>query len=422
MLIRTILVFILSVSFIQISFASNIEHKDFDLELMSDETISITQFGNTGNRVLWIPSEHGIHEKRHYDLLNSLSQLQYEIWLARTHESYFIPRGRSSYTKIPVDDVSELIQKSLPRDSRKLFIVTTSRGAVLSLLALNHWQNKTGGSDKFGGIILIHPNFQAKTPTPGAAMEYLSIVDSTQLPVFIIQPKKSNKYWYLKDLVSRLSDSGSQVYTQIIEQAGDGYHVRPNANEIEKQKTKELPGQLSSAMHLLAKSKVTNTKLQDTSSEAWNVTPLPESLQPYPEDIKAPALKLENINGKKYKLEDHRGKVIVINFWATWCPPCVREIPSLGRLQKAFSKKDLVILSVDVGESKKEVDAFLKQVPAEFPVLLDPEGSTVKQWKIIAFPTTFVIDQNGIIRLAYYGALEWDNSNVIKQLQDLVER
>lgn len=421
MLIRPILVFLLSIACIQISFASNnTEPKVFDLTLTSDAAISITQFGNDGDRILWIPSEYGINKERHYDLLNALSKLQYEIWLAETHESYFIPTGRSSYTEIPVDDISELIQESLPKDNRKLFIVTTARGAVLSLLALKNWQNKTGGSEKFGGIIMIQPNFQAKTPTPGTAMEYLPIVDSTQLPVFIIQPKKSNKYWYLKDLVTRLSNSGSQVYTQIIDQAGDGYHIRPDTNEIEKQKAKELPLQLSRAMHLLAQTKITVQKQKNTSNEPWKVTSLPASLQPYPENTTAPALELQDIEGKKYKLEDHRGKVVILNFWATWCPPCVKEIPSLGRLQKAFSKKDLLVLSVNIGENKKEVKEFLKQVPADFPVLLNPDGSTVKQWKIIAFPMTFVINQQGTIQLAYFGGLEWDDPNVVAQLRGLI--
>jgi thiol-disulfide isomerase/thioredoxin len=130
-------------------------------------------------------------------------------------------------------------------------------------------------------------------------------------------------------------------------------------------------------------------------------------------------LALRDINGEAHDLRDYRGKLVLLNFWATWCPPCVEEIPSLGRLQKAFSKDDLVVLSVDIGESKKEVQAFLQQVPADFPVLLDPDGSTVEQWKVIAFPTTFVIGRDGIIKLAYFGGLEWDNPSVVSQIQEL---
>ncbi len=425
MLIKLSFIFFLLAPCFQLSFAGSIESeiiepKTFDLELSSDTSISISQFGEKGDRILWIPSEHGIHKERHYDLLGSVSALQYEVWLAEPHESYFIPAGRSSYTKVPVSDIAKLIQKSIPEDNRKLFIVASGRGAVLSLLALNHWQNETGGNEKFAGIVMLHPNFQATTPAPGTAIEYLSIVDSTQLPIFIIQPEKSNKYWYLQDLVKKLSDGGSQVYTQVIKQVGDGYHARPDANRLEKQKAKALPAHLSRAIKLLAKTEVSVQKKNNRSIEPWKVTTIADSLQPYPENIAAPAFTLQDVKENSYELIDYRGKVVVLNFWATWCPPCVKEIPSLGRLQKAFSKNELVVLSVDVGENKKEVEKFLNRIPADFPVLLDPDGSTVKQWKIAAFPTTFVIDPKGEIKLSYFGGLEWDAPDIVAQLRKLI--
>lgn len=421
MLFRFPLAFLLSFACIQLSFAANTEATHFDLLLSKETEVSIAKFGDNGDRILWLPSEYGINKEKHYSIMDSLAGLQHEVWLAELHESYFIPAGRSSYTEIPVDDIARLIEKSVPEGRRKLFIVSTGRAAVLSVLALNRWQAKTGGSENFGGIVMIHPSFQADTPTPGTAMEYLPIVDSIQLPIFIIQPEKSNKYWYLNTLVSRLTDSGSQVYTQIIKEASDGYHVRPNTIETEKQLAKKLPAQISRATQLLARTKVTAQKKQ-IQSKAWEVTAVPESLQPYPGNTIAPELELRDMDNHKYNLQDYRGKVVVLNFWTTWCPPCVEEIPSLGRLQQAFSEKDLVVLSVDIGESKKEVETFLQQVPADFPVLLNPEGNTVKQWKIIAFPTTFIIDRNGTIKLSYYGGLVWDNPDIVKQLQELVSQ
>jgi thiol-disulfide isomerase/thioredoxin len=405
----------------QTSLAANAEPTHFDLQLDDDTEISITKFGKDGDRVLWIPSEHGVNNKKHYNILSSLAALQHEVWLAELHDSYFIPAGRSSYTKIPVDDIIRLIEKSMPEDNRKLFIVSTGRAAVLSVLALNKWQAETGGNKNFGGIVMIHPSFQADTPAPGTAMEYLPIVDATQLPIFIIQPKKSNKYWYLNALVSRLSDSGSKVYTQIIDQASDGYHVRPETSNAEQQMAKKLPEHIARATLLLSKTKV-DVQQQHTQDKPWKVSSIAESLQPYPGSTLAQPLELDDIDGNTHSLQDYRGKVVVLNFWATWCPPCVEEIPSLGRLQQAFSDEDLVVLSVDIGESKKEVEAFLQQVPADFPVLLNPDGTTVKQWKIIAFPTTFVIDRDGVIKLAYFGGLEWDNPDVVQQLQGLVKQ
>jgi peroxiredoxin len=419
---KIILILLLAFSYQQTVFSNdNIASKKFELNLSSEATINITKFGDHGDRILWIPSERGVNTTKHSTLLNAVANQQHEVWLADLHESYFIPAGRSSYTKIPVSDIAELIQKSLPDDNRKLFIVTTGRGAVLSLLALNQLQNTAGSNEQIGGIVMLHPNFQAETPTPGVAMEYLPIVDITQQAIFIIQPKKSNGFWYLDKLVARLSDAGSQVYSRIIDQASDGYHVKPDASGIEDQKARELPGQISHAIQLLAHTKIESREKVSTAIEPWKISPLSDSLQAYPGNSIAPALKLESTEDKTYNLEEYRGKVVVLNFWGTWCTPCIKEIPSLERLQKSFSKNELVVLSVTTGESKKEIQAFLKKVPADFPVLLNPDGSTVKQWKIVAFPTTFVIDQRGEIQLAYFGGLEWDEPGVIKQLRNIVD-
>ncbi|RKZ67517.1 MAG: hypothetical protein DRQ44_05540 [Gammaproteobacteria bacterium] len=405
---------------LQLSFADVTVPEYIELTLNENTAISITKFGESGDRILWIPTEYGINKEKHYDLLTSLSGFKHEVWLANLHESYFIPSGRSSYTKVPVDDIAELIEKSIPADERKLFIASTGRGAALSLMAINRWQSITSNINKFAGVIMIHPNFQADTPAPGTAMQYLPIIDSTQLPIFILQPEKSNKYWYLTELVDSLSDAGSQVYTKVIQQVSDGYHVRPDATDTEIQLAKNLPRQIKAAINLLTKTKVVADK-KHIDSETWTITAVPELLQIYPENPPAPALALQDIEGKRYNLKDHQGKVIVLNFWATWCPPCVEEIPSLGRLQKAFSKDDLLVWSVDIGESKNEVEKFLNNVQANFPVLLNSEGDMVKQWQIIAFPTTFIIDRHGNIKLTYFGGLEWDNPVVIKQIQAVVD-
>lgn len=196
--------------------------------------------------------------------------------------------------------------------------------------------------------------------------------------------------------------------------------MHPVRSDAEKQLAKTLPADIARATQRLAKTKVI-AKRQAAKSETWQVSTIAESLQPFPGNVSAPELELQDMGGNNYRLKDYRGKVVVLNFWATWCPPCVEEIPSLGRLQQAFSNDDLVVLSVDIGENKKDVQAFLQQVSAAFPVLLNPDGSTVKQWNIIAFPTTFIIDAHGTIRLAYYGWLEWDKPDIVEQLRELVK-
>jgi len=213
---------------------ANASLKIIELELNENTTVSIRTFAknpgnnlgdNPGNdpgaRILWLPSEFGI-QPAHDTLLSALSQQGFEVWLSELHDSYFLPSGRKSYTKIPPDEIAELIKQSIPMDDRPLFIVATGRAAALALSGLNNWQSATGGSGQFSGLILLQPNLQSETPKPGQAMRYLSIIDNTQLPVFIIQPKRSEKFWYLDKLVTRLNNAGSKVFTQVIEQASDG--------------------------------------------------------------------------------------------------------------------------------------------------------------------------------------------------------
>jgi thiol-disulfide isomerase/thioredoxin len=126
------------------------------------------------------------------------------------------------------------------------------------------------------------------------------------------------------------------------------------------------------------------------------------------------------VSGQTLNLEDYRGRVVLMNFWATWCPPCVEEIPSLGRLQEKLPRNEFVVLSVDVGEEASAVEAFLKEVPADYPIMLDPEGTTVPDWELRAFPTTFILDRNGRIRLAYFGGLTWDSEEVVVQVRKLI--
>jgi thiol-disulfide isomerase/thioredoxin len=130
---------------------------------------------------------------------------------------------------------------------------------------------------------------------------------------------------------------------------------------------------------------------------------------------------LRELDGELIDLRAQRGKVVLLNFWTTWCPPCVEEIPSLGRLAKRLSDHPFRVISIDVGEEEQQVRDFLKEVPADFPVLMDPDGTTIDPWKIRAFPTSFVIDREGRMRYGYYGGLEWDDDEVVALIEQLLQ-
>jgi thiol-disulfide isomerase/thioredoxin len=125
---------------------------------------------------------------------------------------------------------------------------------------------------------------------------------------------------------------------------------------------------------------------------------------------------------KAHTLSHYRGKVVMVNFWATYCGPCIKEIPSMQRLREKLADKPFEILAIDMAEEKADVAAFMQRhkITVNFPLLLDSEGTVIEQWMVSAVPTTFILDPQGKIRYALYGGLEWDSDEVISTINGLL--
>jgi thiol-disulfide isomerase/thioredoxin len=117
---------------------------------------------------------------------------------------------------------------------------------------------------------------------------------------------------------------------------------------------------------------------------------------------------LRDLSGREHRLADYRGKVVVLNFWATWCEPCRKEMPSLDRLAIRLEGKPFAVLAVDFGEDVPRVSDFASRMPLSFPLLLDRDGAVTRNWKVYTLPHTFVIDAAQRLRYAAMGALDWD--------------
>lgn len=137
----------------------------------------------------------------------------------------------------------------------------------------------------------------------------------------------------------------------------------------------------------------------------------------------APDFTLEDIDGKQRRLSDLRGKVVLVNFWATWCPPCRREMPSIERLSQVLKGKNFAILAVNVAESLDMVFSFtgtLELVPT-FPIVFDKDGSVLKAWPVRGLPTTFILDKQGRVAYRAVGGREFDDPAILAQLQSLLD-
>lgn len=133
-----------------------------------------------------------------------------------------------------------------------------------------------------------------------------------------------------------------------------------------------------------------------------------------------PSLEARDIDGTVRTLEDYRGKVVLLNFWASWCPPCRHEMPSMERLRVKMYGRPLEIVALASADPLKEVQAFLATMPLGFPILLDPDGANTRRWKVYALPTTFLLDAEGRIRYALRGGVEWDEGDALAAVELLV--
>jgi len=135
----------------------------------------------------------------------------------------------------------------------------------------------------------------------------------------------------------------------------------------------------------------------------------------------AAALALPALSGGTLDLQQLRGKVVLVNYWATWCPPCRKELPSMNRLSDRLAGKPFVILGVNAGDSAEDIRAFLQKVPVNFPVVLDEEGKSLKPWQVFAFPTSYVVDKQGRVRMGLFGSIEWDEPETVARIEALLK-
>jgi thiol-disulfide isomerase/thioredoxin len=135
---------------------------------------------------------------------------------------------------------------------------------------------------------------------------------------------------------------------------------------------------------------------------------------------RAPALAIPLLGGQKADMNQLRGQVVLISFWATWCPPCRKEMPSMDRLSKMYVRQPFTVLAVNVGEPADVVERFLDDVPVSFAIGLDEDSTRARAWKAFVYPTSFLVDKTGRIRFGLNGAIEWDSPEVVEIIEQLL--
>ena len=134
----------------------------------------------------------------------------------------------------------------------------------------------------------------------------------------------------------------------------------------------------------------------------------------------AQPLVLKTLDGSVHDLAKYRGKVVLVNFWATWCEPCRDEMPSMQKLKENLSDKPFEVLAVNVDEPESRVRAFLEKTPLQLTVVLDPGKQVTRTWNARILPASYVIGRDGRVRYSAVGELDWSDARVVKAVGDLL--
>lgn len=160
-----------------------------------------------------------------------------------------------------------------------------------------------------------------------------------------------------------------------------------------------------------------------TGQAAWEQPELGYKLSPLAKPIDAPNFTLEDMDEYEYDFSEYRGKVVLLNFWATWCPPCKREMPSMERVYQNHQGENFTVLAINQMEDGDRVFAFTGSLDTKptFNILLDDESQVSQAYSVRGLPTTYLIDKKGKIRYRAVGGREFDHPEVERIIKTLMD-
>lgn len=385
----------------------------------SGEELTAERFAADGRYlVIWFAPEFGFRDN-HRSLAAGLAKQGIEVWMSNIPESLFLPNGTESIRQLDGSYAADMMEFAHASTGKRIAIAGNSYGAVVALQGARAWQQRRRDDPALVGAILFSPYTYASIPPLGKLPEYLPIVSASNIPIMIYQTAGSATFTQFPTLLEKLQQHGNPVYTQVIPGIMSLFYQNPPTPEMSEQLTR-LPSSIERIVTLLDRHSLPATPVAldaDVSIES-GIDVAPKSFQA---SLKPVRIDLPDITGNRVIREDYVGKVTLINFWATWCPPCVEEIPSLNRLRLKMADLPFELISVNYAEGDTNIRSFLESVEVDFPVLLDRDGEFARQWNVISYPSTFIIDPKGTIRYGVNAAIHWDDPAVIEVLRLLID-
>lgn len=372
--------------------------------------------------VLWLPPYRGVLPPMH-DAARAMADAGIEVWIADLHAGYFVDFGRSSLEAFPDADIAHLIDAVARESGRQVVVMGGNRAAGTALRGIRALQ-RSALPMSVRGAILLSPALYESPPAPGRPAAWLPIAGATNVPVFIVQPRVSTGAWRAAETAEVLREGGSTVFLKELDGVQGGYLMRPDADLTARdlEQRAATPSLLASAIALL------------------NRLPPPLAAAPMPDEGSTPPepgpglryglkpvggsppsmLKLPTFAGGETSLEETLGAVTIVSFWASWCAPCIEELPSLARLHQDFAPRGLRVVAVNVGEDADTIAPVVDEFAMhEYVLLSDHDGEHMKRWHVYGFPTNFILGADGTLEFGSFGAVAWDDPEVRRRLESL---
>ena len=351
-------------------------------------------------------------------LVQAVNDWGVEIWRVDLLNDYFLPRSSEAVRTLPGEGVASLIDAAHRNSSKKIVLAAYDRMPLPLLRGVRQWQESATES-RLAGALLFYPNLFGPPPLAGQPPEVDPVLHATNIPVVIFQPALGSQRWRLNQIMQPLWKSGAPAYAYIVPDVRDWFFMGEGSHgPAEQAATEQLPAQITYFAELLDQH-----PKPDFAKPSPEPTPKGKAIRTlvkHNEPEPGPAFTLLDIDNKPYSSTRFNDKVVLLNFWATWCPPCVEELPSLNRLQRRYEGNDLEIVSVDFRESPAQMAAFLAETPVDFPVLLDTDGRVSLDWRVFSFPSSFIIDRQGQIRYTANRAIDWNSEEVWQAIDTLL--
>ena len=392
---------------------------------VDDDELTLLRFEAEGQHlIIWISPGFGNLDRAHA-VARAISQRGIEVWHIDIAESLFLPPGTSTLRDLDGRNVASLIQQAHQSTGKMITLMARSYAALPALRGARLWQLQTSSqnrkADYLTGAIVFSPELYSEIPPLGMEPIYDPIASSTNIPIMLYQAGKHGNRWQLDKTIEQLQGGGAEVYHKILPGVTGVFYQNDTAAETSAV-LKALPAEIPRIVSMLAGVPTPSRAPQLRSNIAAHGNhSLDITLKPFGGEMEPLAIELRDIDGVLYKRSAFTGRVTLINFWASWCGPCVEEIPALNKLREYMKGKPFELISINYAESPQQIREFLDRVKVDFPVLLDTDGSYSAKWQVLVYPATFVIAGDGKIAYGVNGAIDWYSDDVLNKLEALMQ-